>query len=184
MKSLVRVALLVPALWATSALCAAEPTWLHVQVHDGSGKEKESRVSVNLPLSLLDVALSSVKSERLSGGHIRIGKDNKNVDVQDLRRMWSELAKAGDTEFVTVEEKDESVRVERKGARVLIRVTDKRSAKDKVKVDVPTSVVDALLSGTGDDLDLQAALRELRRSASQDFIHVDDGDSRVRIWMD
>jgi hypothetical protein len=181
MKSWARVALLVPALCGAGALSAAEPTWLHVQVHDG--KDKDARVSVNLPLSLLDVALSSVKGEHMSGGHVRIGKD-KDIDVQNLRRMWAELAKAGDTEFVTVEEKKESVRVERKGARVLIRVTDKPSAKDKVRVDVPTSVVDALLSGSGDELDLQAALRELRRSASQDFINVDDGDSRVRIWMD
>ncbi len=183
MKSLARVALLVPALWVTGALYADGPTWLHVQIHDG--KEKDSRVNVNVPLGLVDVAMGAVTSERMSSGRIHFGKDKgKDVNVQDLRRMWAELAKAGDTEFVTVDQKDEAVRIERKGGRVLIRVTDKLNSKDKVKVDVPTSVVDALLSGSGEELDLQAALRELRRSASGDFINVDDGDSRVRIWMD
>jgi hypothetical protein len=161
---------------------AAEPSWLHVQVVEG--KPDGAKVNVNLPLSLVDVALEAVQDKDLRGGRIRLGRGREDLDLGRLRRMWVELKKAGDTEFVSVEEKDESVRVERKGERVFVRVTDKRSGRDKVRVDVPTSVVDALFSGEGDELNLRAAIAELTRTTNGEFIHVDDGDAKVRIWID
>ncbi len=180
MKKIARYALLGPALLLTSTVSAAEPSWLHVQVTETGAKE--SKVSVNLPLALLDIAFDMAPDEHIKGGRVKIGQGD--VDLADLRRMWAELKKAGDMEFVTVEEKDESVRVERKGARVQVRVSDKRSGTQKVAVDVPMSVVDALLTGEGDSLDLRAALSELKRTASGEFINVNDEHSRVRVWLD
>ncbi len=180
MKMIAKVALLGPALLLTGTLCAAEPAWLHVQVTETGAKD--SKVSVNLPLSLLDIAFDMAPDESIKGGRVKLGQGG--VDLADLRRMWTELKKAGDTEFVTVEEKDESVRVERKGTRVQVRVTDRKSGTPKVSVDVPMGVVDALLQGEGDSLDLRSALAELKRTASGDFINVNDGDSRVRVWID
>jgi hypothetical protein len=179
-KTIAKVALLGPALMLTGALQAAEPSWLHVQVTESGAKE--SKVSVNLPLALLDVAFDMAPDEAIKGGRVKLGTGD--VKLADLRRMWVELKKAGDTEFVTVEEKDESVRVERKGARVQVRVADRKTGVVKVSVDVPMSVVDALLQGEGDSLDLRAALAELKRTSSGEFINVNDGDSRVRVWID
>ncbi len=165
---------------APMALAAGEPRFLHVQVTE-TGK-KEAKVNVNLPLSLLDIAFDMAPEEALKDGRVKLGKGD--VDVAKLRRVWAELKTAGDTEFVTVEEKDESVRVERKGARVLVRVSDRKSATPKVQVDVPLGVVDALLAGEGDSLDLRAALAELKRTQNGEFINVNEGDSRVRVWID
>ncbi len=179
-KMIARLALMGPALLLTGALAAEAPSWLHVQVTE-TGK-KESKVSVNLPLAMLDIAFDMAPDEQIKGGRVKLGTGE--VKLADLRRMWAELKKAGDTEFVTVEEKDETVRVERKGSRVLVRVSDKAAATPKVVVDVPMGVVDALLSGEGESLDLKAALGELKRTASGDVINVNDGDSRVRVWID
>ena len=43
--------------------------------------------------------------------------------------------------------------------------------------------MDALLSGEGDRLDLQAALAELTEERG-DIITVRDGETRVRVWID
>lgn len=181
MSKIWKAALVAPALMLCGALYAAEgPSWLHVQVTEGGAKD--AKVSVNLPLSLVDVALDVANDEHLQGGRIKL--EHSDMSVADLRRLWAELKKAGDTEFVAVEEKDESVRVERKGDRVMVRVADKQAGTEKVRVDVPMGVVDALLSGEGDSLNLRAALVELKRTANGEFIHVNDGDSRVRVWID
>lgn len=181
MRNMWKVALAAPALMLCGALHAgAEPSWLHVQVTEGGAKN--AKVSVNLPLALLDVALDMAKSEHIQGGRVKF--EHGDVQLSELRRMWAELKKAGDAEFVSIEEKDSSVRVERKGSRVLVRVADKPAGGEKVRVDVPMAVVDALLSGEGDGLDLRSALDELKRTASGEFINVNDGDSRVRIWID
>lgn len=181
MNRIWKAALLAPVLMLSGVLGAAEaPAWLHVQVTEGGAKA--AKVSVNLPLSLVDVAFDIAKDQHLQGGRIKL--EHSDMKLADLRRVWAELKNAGDTEFVTVEEKDESVRIERKGERVLVRVSDKKGGGEKVRVDVPTGVVDALLSGEGDSLNLRSALDELKRTAGGEFIHVNDGDSHVRVWID
>ena len=53
----------------------------------------------------------------------------------------------------------------------------------QVRIEVPVTLVDALLSGEGDRLDLQAALAELTEERG-DIITVRDGETRVRVWID
>ncbi len=45
------------------------------------------------------------------------------------------------------------------------------------------SVVDALFSGEGQDLNLKDAISELK-SLRGDIVRVDDGGTNVRIWID
>ena len=42
----------------------------------------------------------------------------------------------------------------------------------------------ALLSGSGDELNVQAALEELARSGEGDLLTVTGDDETVRIWVD
>ena len=50
---------------------------------------------------------------------------------------------------------------------------------------MPFSVVDTLLEGDGDELNLVGALREMARSSdSGEIIQVKDGETNVRIWID
>jgi hypothetical protein len=49
---------------------------------------------------------------------------------------------------------------------------------------VPFTVVDALLSGGKDELDLLAAVRTLGTIGDTVLVTVNDKDSKVRIWVD
>jgi hypothetical protein len=53
-----------------------------------------------------------------------------------------------------------------------------------VDVKVPFSVVNALLSGGKDELDVVAALRALGEYPNLDLVTVEDGSSKVRVWID
>jgi hypothetical protein len=116
-------------------------------------------------------------------GHIRIDMGRKHdLDLDDMRRIWRELKNAGDTELVSVEEGDETVTVARKGDLVQVRVS-KPSEQEEVHVDVPVNLVDAVLAGTGDTVDVKMVIRELRNRRG-DIVRVNDKDSAVRIWID
>jgi hypothetical protein len=65
---------------------------------------------------------------------------------------------------------------------VQVRVSKARS-KEEVHVDVPVNLVDAVLAGEGDSVDVKAVIRELR-SQRGDIVRVTDENSAVRIWID
>src|SRR5262245_34539295 len=159
-----------------------ERAWVHVRVEEhGRG----SKVSVNMPLSVVDAALQAAPDKVISNGHIRLGHfgdDDRDLSVSDLRKAWSELKATGDAEFVTVEEENEKVRIAREGNLVLVHV-EKPSGREAVRVEVPIEVVDALLSGQGQELNVRAALVELQKRRG-DVVRVHDDDSTVRIWID
>jgi hypothetical protein len=46
-------------------------------------------------------------------------------------------------------------------------------------------VVDALLSGEGEQINIRAALDEMIRSATDgEIVFIEDGDTTVRIWIE
>lgn len=163
---------------APTALSQPGTPWLHVRAEEPG---KKSSVAVNLPLSLVEVALKASRHEIASGGRVRIGRRHHGLEVSDLRQMWRELKAAGDAELVRVEDGDETVRVARSGDLVLVHVD--REGKASVRVELPADVVDALLSGEGDDLDVRAALERLR-SRRGDIVKVSEKDHIVRVWID
>lgn len=152
--------------------------WLHVQVDEGT----KSKVNVHLPLSLVQIALASAPDTVFSDGHFRLHTGDSRLSVVDMRKMWRELKDAGDTDFVTVEEDDETVTVSRKGELVLVRV-DNPSKKESVRVDMPVSLVDVLLAGDGDKVDVQRAFDEIAKRRG-DVVNVKDSHSTVRVWID
>jgi hypothetical protein len=163
---------------ATTPLFAQTP-WIHVEVNEGA--DRASHVKVNLPLSLVEVAMEAAPEKVLERGHLRLDSDD-DVDVEDLRRMWKELRATGDSELVSVEKEDETVSVRRQGDLVLVNVDD-RKENEKVQVQVPVSVVDALLSGEGQELNLKDAISALK-SLRGEIVRVDNGNDKVRIWID
>lgn len=153
--------------------------WLHVRVE---GPQRQGTVAVNLPLSVVEVALQAAPDTLVSHGHVKLGRHGDDIQVADLRRMWSELKASGDAELVRVEEKDQRVRVARAGDLVLIHV-DKPEANESVRIELPTDVVDALLSGEGNQLNVKAALARLQKRRG-DIVRVNEKDHSVRIWID
>ena len=180
------------ALMAVSAApVAAQTPWLHVRVEEA---KDASKVSVNLPLSVVEAVLRA--SPDLIERHGRIHFDREHgrhgLKLADLRRAWKELAAAGDAELVTVESDDENVKVVRKGDLVQVLVdhkprTDKegkvKKGGEQVRVEIPVSLVDALLSGEGEEANVEAAILELKKRRG-DIVRVQDDDSHVRVWID
>jgi hypothetical protein len=158
---------------------AASQAWLHIRVEEPG---KDSRVSVNLPMSVVEAALRAAPEKIVSEGRIQLGLKQRDLSVSELRDMWQALRATGDTEIVSVEEPGERVTVARKGDVVQVRVLETRS-REEVHVDVPVTVVDALLSGKGESLDLKAGAAALR-GLRGDIVRVKDDDTSVRIWID
>jgi hypothetical protein len=174
--------LTVVLLTATCAL-AAENRWLHVKVEDGG--EKAEIVRINLPLSLAEKVLPAIHTKELHEGKVKVS-EAKFEDV-DLRAILEALRTAPENEFVTVQSKDQDVRVAKSGGNLLVKVRDGKDGKGKienVEVTVPFTVVDALLSGGKDELDLLAAVRALGTLGDTVLVTVNDEHSKVRIWVD
>lgn len=164
---------------APAALAQSASPWLHVRVEEAG---KQSKVHVNLPMAIVNVALDAAPDSVVSKGHIHLKDHGGDLDVADFRRIWAELKKTGDTDLVTVEEDDEKVTVAKKGDKVLVNV-DKPRSNEQVRVELPVAVVDAFFSAEGDNVNLKAALAELSKLRG-DVVKVTDKDSSVRIWID
>jgi len=163
------------------------PAWLHVRVDEHG---KSSKVRVNVPLTVVEAALEAAPSQIVDKGRIKIdlghdrhdGDEGHDLSLAQMRKIWQSLKDAGDTEIVSVEQEDETVKVARKGDLVQVRVS-KPSGEEEVQVDVPVSLVDAVLAGPGDSVDVKMVIRELRARRG-DIVRVNDKDSAVRIWID
>jgi hypothetical protein len=177
-KMLAVAALLVLA--APVASAADKGRWLHIRVDEsGPGGEK---VRVNVPLSMVETLLPLMEDDGdFNGGRIRL--NDHDMDAVKLRAIWKAVREAEEGEFVTVESDDENVRVSRSGPYLHVNVQDTDDNED-VKVRIPTMVMDALLSGSGDELDLVAAIRALDDHGDGELIRVDSDDENVRIWVD
>jgi hypothetical protein len=165
---------------------AGGSAWLHIRVDETSGGKagKGSKVRVNVPLSVVEAALEAAPQKFVEKGRIKLdmGKDDHDLSLEEMRRIWKELKNAGDTELVSVEEEDEHVTVARKGDVVQVRVTNAKD-EEQVHVDVPVNLVDAVLAGESESVDVQRVIRELR-SRRGDIVRVTDKNSAVRIWID
>lgn len=172
-----RAWLLIPILLVASAtLATAEDLWLHVYVQDGG----DETVKVNVPLSLVESVLPMIETNELKGGRIQVMDEIKAEGV-DIRGLWQELRNAKDGDYVTVEGKDENVRVSKEGDYIKVKVDD---GDEKVRVQVPLDVLDALFSGGEDELDLLAAIRALGAHTGEDIVTVEGDSETVRIWVD
>jgi len=188
-KNILRVtalaAVLALPLSSLSPVAAARDTgkkpWIHIEVTE-DGRDG-ANIKVNLPLSLIEVALEVAGDELTTAGHIEL--EECDISVHDMRRMWNELRDAGDADFVTVEEGDERVHIYRRGGFVHVEVDDLDTRGEKVRLEIPISVVDALFdSEEENELNLKGALAELQRTSDGEILSVQDGDQSVRIWID
>jgi hypothetical protein len=174
---LVGVGLVALLVLPAAALAETDTPWIHVRVEE---PEKQSKVAVNLPLSVVEVALEAAPEMVESHGKIKFGEEH-GMKLEDVRKVWAELAAVGDAELVSVESEGETVKVWRKADQVHVRV--EKAGKEEVRVEVPVSLVDALLSGEGDTINIKAAVAELQKKRG-DIVTVSEPDTTVRIWID
>lgn len=174
-------ALVAFALVAFAGTAAAnENLWLHVHVQEEAG----ATVKVNLPIAFVETAAraipASIEADALS-------LDDEDISVADLREMWASLGDTGEALLVDVDDDGESVQVRKTGGYLLVEVQDGRHFNDDgstVDVRIPERVVEALLAGSGNQLDVAGALRALAAAGEGELVAVNERDARVRIWVD
>ena len=179
-----RLALVVAAVVCLGVTAAAQEAaaqaWLHVQI-TGDGAEN---VNVNLPLSVAEPLLALAPDRILPDGQLDLAKQGLPVSVSAMRDTWRALMDVGDTEFVTVEGDGETVRIARNGDQIEVRVEDRGGDGDEtVEVLLPVPVVDALLSGDGDTLNVRAAIARLSELRG-DIVRVTEDQRQIRVWID
>ncbi len=180
-------AFLVAGLFGVAvSVVAAQDTepqpWLHVQVTgEDDGAEN---VALNLPLSAAEPLLALVPHRILSDGQLSLAGREVPVNVGAMRDLWRVLMEVGDTEFVTVDGADETVRIAREGDQIAVKVEDRdEEGAETVDIQLPIVVVDALLAGDGDTLNVRAAIERLGELRG-DIVRVSEDARQVRIWID
>lgn len=180
MIAMKRTALVAVSLLLVSAAASAavQDRWIHVRVQEH--EDDEEYVAVNVPLQLVGALLPTIEADEFRGGRIVI--DDDDMDDIDLRAVLAALRDTPDGEFVTVRSRDENVRVAKERGYLVIHAEERDG--DTARIRMPMQVVDAMLSGGRNEIDLLAALDVLADSGDGDLITVESDDSSVRIWID
>jgi hypothetical protein len=164
-----------------SSSSAQGDRWLHVRVISTDGKGES--VKVNVPLELAEHVLPAINHEQLHNGKVHVG--NIDCDGVDVRAILDAVRNSKDGEFVTVQKKDADISVAKKDGQLLVHVKDKeRPRAQQVEVKVPMKVVEALLSGSKDELDIVAGLHALAAQGDTELVSVKDEENTVRVWVD
>jgi hypothetical protein len=172
------MAALAPAMAAAET--RRDDLWFHLTVNEA---KDGSKVVLNLPLSMVEKAGGFLPRQARNGnGKIRI--NDEEMSKADLQSMWNDLRRRPDMTFLTVEESDGKVKMAKQGNYLVIHAADHGVKRENVQVRMPIAVVDALLSGQGEDLDVAAALQALVRAGEGELITVDGDDETVRMWID
>ncbi len=167
---------------AVAVLAQAEPgqRWLHVRV-EKSGEEGES-VRINLPLKVALKVLPAIEARELQGGRLKIHE--ARIHGVDIRSLLEAIKTLDDGEFLTVESEKENVRVAKQAGNLLVKVDDRQGDAERVDVKVPLRVVEALLSGEEDELNLLAAVEALSEHGDDVLVTVESARETVRVWVD
>lgn len=153
--------------------------WIHVKVENANDEEQ---VTINLPLSLMQAAVNMIPQD--IDDDVNIAIDDFNMSWSDLRAFWHEVKKAPEATFVTVQSKEETVKVRKEGDYVYVRTTESTDQGAKVDVQFPLAVVDALLDSPDGSLNFQGAMQALADFGPGNLVSIQDGDETVRIWID
>ena len=155
--------------------------WLHVRVI--SSNSKGETVRVNVPLELAEKVLPAIDHDRLHNGKVRIGC--MDCDGVDVRTLFDAVRSSKDGEFVTVQSNDADISVMKKEGMFFVHVHEKNKPKhSQVEVKVPMKVVEALLSGAKDELDISAGLHALASQGDVELVSVKDDENTIRVWLD
>jgi len=174
---------------AFAALAMPADRWIHIRVIE-SGPDGD-RVRINIPLSLAEAVLPTIKADKLCDGKVRV--EGHAFDQVDLHALLEAVRKAQDNQYVTVESKDQNVEVAKSGEFLLIKVHEYREGAGKsakaskantVDIKVPFKVAQALLSGNKDELNVLAAVHALNEYQNLDLVTVNDDTDNVHIWID
>ena len=161
---------------------AAADLWLHLKVE--GGRHHDEQAEINVPLSMVESFAPMLQGKVRGGSRIRLR--DRDYDVDELRRIWRQLEDGPDATYVTVNEPDSKVKIAKRGGYLVMTALERDGGRhgENVEARIPVSVVGALLSGSGDGLDVGAALRELVRYGEGELMTVVSDEETVHIWVD
>jgi hypothetical protein len=130
---------------------------------------------------------------RAAWSQLRAAGDVEIANIQDGRQSIR-VAREGDTLVVDVTgtddedaehegDADEDDAEHRDGDHDDAEHDRDRGAIGEVQIRVPVSVVDALLSGVGETLDVRGAIQELSALRGE-MVQIIQPDARIRVWID
>ncbi|MEM7051592.1 MAG: hypothetical protein AAF604_18130 [Acidobacteriota bacterium] len=157
---------------------AASDLWLHVTVDEG---EDGTQVRVNLPLSIAEKALAMLPADEIEHGRIRI--DDTDWSIAELRELWQSFEDTQDAVFVDIDDKDQRLQVRKEDGYLRVATVESRDGSH-IDARLPLEVVDALLSGDGNEINLMGAIQALADRGAGELVTVTDDDTRVRVWVD
>lgn len=173
-------AALAAGLAPPAAAVEREPRpWIHLTVEEAP--PGDATVRVNLPLSLVEAVLAMVPQGE--GGGVRVAFDDAELSLADLEAAWRRMGRRSGT-LLTVEEPGLSTVVSRRGGDLVIVSHDRRRGDERVEVRVSAPIVDALLAGDGETLDLAGAVRAMAAAGAGEVTAASDDGDRVRLWVD
>ena len=171
--------ILVSTLLLCGSLVMAQSShWLHVEI-EKVGAEGE-QVKVNVPLGVVETVLPMIEQKELTKGTVRLGE--MPLTVPQMREIWQSLKSEGDFELASIQDGNTDLRVFKEGDYLYVRSTE--DAEQEISVTLPSAVVDALLSGEGDELNVMAAAKALAQSDEGELVSIKDGKETVRVWVD
>jgi len=172
MKKLLLVALVLAA-----PLAFAGDRWLHINVG-----EANENIRVSVPLWLVEKMLPIVHVDGLRHGRISIGHHHDGINAREL---LDAIRNTADGEFVTVDGRDEQVRVAKSGGYLLVRTREGRRGRiENVEIKLPIKVIEAAVAKDKNHLDLGAAIRALSDHGDLTLVSVESDKEKVRIWID
>ena len=124
-----------------------------------------------------DVEIANIREDRQS---VRIAREGDTIVVDVTGTDDEDAEHQGDTDEAEHEDHHAD---EEGGGHDGDRRGRGRGFVGEVQVRVPVSVVDALLSGAGETLDLRAAIQELS-SLRGEMVQVNHPEGSIRVWID
>jgi hypothetical protein len=114
--------------------------------------------------------------------------DDCDLSREEMVAILRAVKDAEEGEYVTIEDGRDHVRVAKEGKQLIVKVEERSrhgEADETVDIRVPVSVLEALLSGDDDELDLVAAVEALSKESEGNLVTVNDDDGTlVRVWID
>ena len=158
----------------------ASDLWFHLTVNEPG---ENANVTINLPLTMVETALSMIPADVPEAGTISFG--NEEFSARQLRDLWETLENSEDMTFIKVDDDDESIRVAKDNGYLTVVGTALSDRGSDINVRMPIAVVNALLD-TADEgqLNIAGALRALADHGEGELATITDNDAHVRVWID
>lgn len=174
------LALILATGLALPAVAAASDLWFHVTVNQKGGDN--ANVTINLPISIVEAAMPLIPQEAMRDGRIVI--EDSEFDANKLRDLWNAIQDSPDATYVTVQNDGDTIRVFKDGDFLRARTSESTADGTQIDARIPLSVIDALLSGNDNELNVRAALQALVDFGEGELVTVNDKNASVRVWID